>query len=69
MTRNGIAERLLEDLYNFLMSYARCVPPQQMLHIPEGEDHIVLPASFVNKWRERVQKKILKDSGFLAPQA
>lgn len=65
VTRVAVAERVLQDLYNFLVSYARCVGPSQTIETPNTEaEYIVLPASFVNKWRERVQKKVQKDATF-----
>ncbi|KAG5506437.1 hypothetical protein JKF63_05940 [Porcisia hertigi] len=68
-TKIVIAERLLEDLYSFVASYARTLTlgggcGAGDLSSSEAGDYVVMPASFVEKWRTRVQKKITKDDTF-----
>ncbi|CAD2215247.1 hypothetical protein AGDE_01151 [Angomonas deanei] len=65
-TRYQVAERILEEMYNFIGSYGRLVNPNEplLLDIPSPEEYILLPSSYVNRWRERMNKMIQKDSSF-----
>lgn len=64
-TRVAIAERLLEDLYGFTSSFARGISSQQApdLGLEDGE-YVVMPANYVDKWRQRIETKIRKDVTF-----
>lgn len=66
-TKVAIAERILEDLYGFVSSYARTITMAtgQLASLDPGE-YLIMPASFVDKWRGRVKAKIEKDSSFWA---
>ncbi|KAH9601127.1 protein of unknown function DUF775 [Trypanosoma melophagium] len=61
-TRLAIAERIVEDLYNFVSSYGRVLSADP--NDPQSEETIYLPASFVNRWRERVLVRLRKDASF-----
>ncbi|KPA75330.1 hypothetical protein ABB37_08624 [Leptomonas pyrrhocoris] len=72
-TKVAIAERILEDLYGFVASYARSINwnsdcaggyGNNGLAGLEPGDYVVMPTSFVDKWRTRVQTKIRKDASF-----
>ncbi|KPI88782.1 hypothetical protein ABL78_2097 [Leptomonas seymouri] len=72
-TKVAIAERILEDLYSFVASYARSMSwtgdcygggGNSGLSGVEPGDYVVMPTSFVNKWRARVQTKMQKDAAF-----
>ncbi|AIN97983.1 hypothetical protein LPMP_204910 [Leishmania panamensis] len=70
-TKVAIAERILEDLYGFVVSYARTITlgfgsGTSGISSIEPGDYVVMPASFVDKWRARLQTKIAKDNAFLA---
>lgn len=68
-TKIAIAERILEDLYSFVVSYARSITlgdgsgTNGITSIEPG-DYVVMPASFVDKWRARLQSKLAKDNAF-----
>ncbi|AYU78353.1 hypothetical protein, conserved [Leishmania donovani] len=68
-TKVAIAERILEDLYGFVVSYARTITlgggsgTNDVTSIEPG-DYVVMPTSFVDKWRARLQSKITKDNAF-----
>ncbi|KAG5479994.1 hypothetical protein LSCM1_06413 [Leishmania martiniquensis] len=68
-TKLAIAERILKDLYEFVVSYARTLTWDGGINgigsLEPGE-YVVLPASFVDKWRARVQTKLAKDNAFWA---
>lgn len=71
-TKVAIAERILEDLYGFVASYARSINWGNDSYPGSGNglggldpgDYVVLPTSFIDKWRARVQTKIQKDASF-----
>ncbi|KAL7698613.1 Protein of unknown function (DUF775) [Lotmaria passim] len=77
-TKVAIAERILEDLYGFVASYARSINwngdaygnggsyggCSNGLSDVEPGDYVVMPTSFVDKWRARLQTKIQKDASF-----
>jgi hypothetical protein len=71
-TKVAIAERILEDLYGFVASYARSINwngdgyggYDNPLSGVEPGDYVVMPTSFVDKWRARVQTKMQKDASF-----
>lgn len=69
-TKVAIAERILEDLYGFVASYARSINwggdsyAGNGLSGVEPGDYVVMPTSFVDKWRTRVQTKMQKDASF-----
>lgn len=91
-TKASVSERLLEDLYAFVSSYAKVLKPfffiaphssawygmtpEQMAEREaflssigdgEGDEYIVMPLNFVNKWRERLFKRIKHDPhGFIS---
>ncbi|KAK7202165.1 hypothetical protein NESM_000286100 [Novymonas esmeraldas] len=67
-TKLAIAERILEDLYGFVVSYARSLTAggngiTDISSVDPG-DYVVMPTSFVDKWRARVHTKISKDNAF-----
>lgn len=67
-TKVALAERLLEDLYHFVSSYARFIQwdgqaAGSLADIAPG-DYVVMPASFVEKWRHRIEAKMRKDASF-----
>lgn len=73
-TRLALAERVLESFYNFVSSYAQCVRPaeggwQRVAQETAGQsteqEYVVIPASFVAKWRDRVSTQLQKDSSLL----
>ncbi|GET88133.1 hypothetical protein, conserved [Leishmania tarentolae] len=70
-TKVAIAERILEDLYGFVVSYARTITlsggrsANGLSPLDPGE-YVVMPTSFVDKWRARLQSKITKDNAFWA---
>ncbi|CCW67191.1 unnamed protein product [Phytomonas sp. Hart1] len=65
-TKITLAERILEDLCNFTLSYARSIKPGELPSelITANEEYILMPASFVTKWKERVMTKLKKDESF-----
>ncbi|CCW59836.1 unnamed protein product [Phytomonas sp. EM1] len=65
-TKIIIAERILEDLCNFVLSYARSIKPGDLVsqYIATEEEHVLMPASFVTKWRDRVMTRLRKDASF-----
>ncbi|KAG5502623.1 hypothetical protein JIQ42_05692 [Leishmania sp. Namibia] len=68
-TKAAIAERILKDLYDFVVSYARTLTSDggsgtNGIGSIEPGDYVVLPTSFVDRWRARVQTKLAKDNAF-----
>ncbi|EPY24830.1 hypothetical protein STCU_06983 [Strigomonas culicis] len=66
-TKCAMAEKILGEFYNFVMSYGRSVNPGQPLCLSVSdttEDYVLMPGNFVDKWRERMRTKIEKDSAF-----
>ncbi|CAJ16101.1 Overproducer of inositol protein 10 homolog, putative [Trypanosoma equiperdum] len=61
-TKLALSERLAEDLYNFVTSYGRVVPAEQ--NDGKSEEAVFLPMSFVDRWRERVMKRMRKELAF-----
>ncbi|EAN84500.1 hypothetical protein C3747_64g101 [Trypanosoma cruzi] len=61
-TRLAMAERIVEDLFNFVMSYGRVLSADPT--DAQSEETVYLPASFVSRWRERVLTKMRKDASF-----
>ncbi|RNF25599.1 uncharacterized protein Tco025E_02095 [Trypanosoma conorhini] len=61
-TKLAIAERIVEDVYNFVMSYGRVLSADPS--DAQSEETVYLPASFLSRWRERVLTKIRKDASF-----
>lgn len=61
-TKLAMAERIVEDLFNFVMSYARVLSADP--NDPQSEETVYMPATYVRRWRERVLAKIRKDASF-----
>ncbi|RNF05676.1 hypothetical protein TraAM80_04397 [Trypanosoma rangeli] len=61
-TKLVMAERIVDDMYNFVMSYGRVLSADPS--DAQSEETVYLPASFVSRWRERVLTKMRKDASF-----
>jgi hypothetical protein len=61
-----IAHRIADDLYSFMCSYAKTYSNDPS--DPNSEETVYMPMRWANIWRERIGKKIDKDSAFWSSQ-
>ena len=57
-----IATKITQQLYTFLMSHAQVLSADP--RDPQSVETVYLPATWVDKWRERLEKYMAKDASF-----
>jgi hypothetical protein len=61
-THFHVAQRVADDLQRFVLSYAKHVPASH--GGADGEDTVMLPASWIVQWRRKLETKMASDKLF-----